>query len=33
MRVDNNAGKNTSGMSKFGIVIDRMNIELGSKYL
>jgi len=34
MRVDSSAGKGTtSGMDKFGIVIDRMNIKLGSKFL
>jgi hypothetical protein len=33
MRVDNSAGKGTSGMNKFGSVIDRMNIKLGSKSL
>jgi hypothetical protein len=29
MRVDNSAGKGTSGMDKFGSVIDRMNMKLG----
>ena len=33
MRVDNSAGKGTSGMNKFGSVIDRMNMKLGSKFL
>ena len=33
MRVDNCAGKGTSGMDKFGSVIDRMNMKLGSKFL
>jgi hypothetical protein len=33
MRVDNSTGKGTSGMDKFGSVIDRMNMELGSKFL
>jgi hypothetical protein len=33
MRVDNCAGKGTSGMDKFGSVIDRMNMKLGSKPL
>ena len=36
MRVDNSAGKGTSGMDKFGSVIDRMNMKLGafgSKFL
>ena len=32
MRLDNSAGKGTSGMNKFG-VIDRMNMKLGSKFL
>ena len=33
MRVDNSAGKGTSGMSNFSSVDDRrMNIELGSKF-
>jgi hypothetical protein len=33
MRVDNSAGKDTSGMDKIGSVIDRMNMKLGSKFL
>jgi hypothetical protein len=33
MRVDNSAGKGTSGMDKFGSVIDIMNMKLGSKFL
>ena len=33
MRVDISAGKSTSGMDKFGSVIDRMNMKLGSKFL
>jgi hypothetical protein len=33
MRVDNRAGKITSGMDKLGSVIDRMNMKLGSKFL
>ena len=33
MRVDNSVGKGTSGMDKFGSVIDKMNIKLGSKFL
>jgi len=33
MRVDDSAGKGTSGMDKFGSVIDRMNMKLGSKFL
>ena len=33
MRVDNSAGKGMSGMDKFGSVIDRMNMKLGSKFL
>ena len=33
MRVDNSAGKGTSGMDKFGSVIDRMDMKLGSKLL
>ena len=33
MRVDNSAGKDTSVMIKFGSVIDRMNMKLGSKFL
>ena len=33
MRVDDSAGKGTSGMDIFGSVIDRMNMKLGSKFL
>jgi hypothetical protein len=33
MRVDNCAGKGTSGMDKFGSVTERMNMKLGSKFL
>jgi hypothetical protein len=33
MSIDNSAGKGTSGMDKFGCVIDRMNMKLGSKFL
>jgi hypothetical protein len=33
MRVNHCAGKVTSGMDKFGSVIDRMNMKLGSKFL
>ena len=34
MRVlDNSAVKGTSGMDKYGSVVDRMNIKLGSKFL
>ena len=33
MRVDNSAGKGTSGMDKFGSVINRLNMKLGSKFL
>jgi hypothetical protein len=33
MRVDNSAGMGTSGMDKFGSVIARMNMKLGSKFL
>jgi hypothetical protein len=33
MRVHNSAGKGTSGMDRFGSVIDRMNMKLGSKFL
>ena len=33
MRGDNSAGKGTSGMDKLGSVIDRMNMNLGSKFL
>ena len=32
MRVDNSAGKGTSGMDKFGSVTDKMNMKLGSKF-
>jgi len=32
MRVDNSAGKGTSSMDKFGNVVDRMNVKLGSKF-
>jgi len=32
MRVDNSAGKGTSGMDKFSSVIDRMSMKLGSKF-
>jgi hypothetical protein len=32
MRVDHSAGKGTSGMNKFGSVIDRMDMKLGSKF-
>ena len=31
-RVDNSAESGMSGMDKFGSVIDRMNIKLGSKF-
>ena len=31
--VDNSAGKGTSVMDKFGSVVDRMNMKLGSKFL
>jgi hypothetical protein len=31
-RVDNSAESGMSGMDKFGNVIDRMNIKLGSKF-
>jgi hypothetical protein len=31
--VDDSAGKGTSGMNKFGSVVDRMNITLGSKFV
>ena len=30
MRVDNNAGKRTSGIDKFGSIIDRMNMKIGN---
>ena len=33
MRADNIVGKGMSGMDKFGSVIDRMNMKLGSKFL
>ena len=33
MRVDNSAGKDTPGMDKFGSLIDRMNMKLGSKFI
>ena len=33
MKIDNSAGKGTSGMDEFGSVIDRMNMKLGSKFL
>jgi len=33
MRVDDSAGKGTSGMDKYGSVIDRMNMTLGSRLL
>jgi hypothetical protein len=33
MRVDNSTGKGTSGMDKFGSVIDRMNMMFGKKFL
>ena len=33
MRVDNSAGKGTSGMDEFGSIIDRMKMKLGSKFL
>jgi hypothetical protein len=33
MRVDNSAGNGTSRMNKFDSVIDRMNTELGNKFL
>jgi len=33
MRVDNSAGKGTSGMDKFDSEIDRMNMKLESKFL
>jgi len=32
MRVDISAGKGTSGMNKYGSVVDRMNMKLGSKF-
>jgi len=33
MRVENSAGKSTSGIDNFGSVIDIMNMKLGSKFL
>ena len=33
MRVENSAGKSTSGIDNFGSVIDIMNMKLGSKLL
>jgi hypothetical protein len=33
MRIDNSTGKGTSSMDKFGSVIDRMNMKLGSMFL
>ena len=33
MTVDNSVVKGTSGMDKFGSVIDRINIKLGSMFL
>ena len=33
MRADNSSGKGTSGKDKFGSVVDRMNMKLGSKFL
>jgi hypothetical protein len=33
MSVYNSVGKGTSGIDKFGSVIDRMNMKLGSKVL
>ena len=33
MRVINSARKGTSGTNRFGSVIDRMNMKLGSKFL
>ena len=33
MRVDNSTGKCTSGMDKFGSVVDRMYMKLGSRLL
>jgi hypothetical protein len=33
MSVDYSAGKGMYGMNKFGSIIDRMNMQLGSKYL
>jgi aspartate carbamoyltransferase regulatory subunit len=33
MRFNNSAGKGMSSMDKFGSVIDRINMKLGSKFL
>ena len=33
MRVDNSTGKGMYGMDKFSSVIDKMNMELESKFL
>jgi hypothetical protein len=33
MRADNSVEKSTSGMHKFGSVIDKMNMKLGSTFL
>ena len=33
IEIENSAGKGMSGMDKFGSVIDRMNMKLGSKFL
>ena len=33
MRVGKSAGKGTSGMDKFGSVVDRMNMKLGSTFV
>ena len=33
MGVDSRVGKGTSGMDKFGSVVDRMDMKLGSKFL
>jgi len=33
MRVGKSAGKGTSGMDKFGRVVDRMNMKLGSTFV
>ena len=33
MSVYNSVGKGTSGIDKFGSIIDRMNMKLGSKFL
>ena len=32
MRVDISAGKGTSGMDKFGNLVDRIHMKLGSKF-